>query len=115
MFGPYWISETTANLATSVVSKSRTDFGMETSSRSTHFCRVVKTSGNTPHTTLQAAPAPARAHQRLPRRFTALRCVFGLRRAWREGTQSRLELWELNDHILKDIGFFREAVLYKAT
>jgi uncharacterized protein YjiS (DUF1127 family) len=116
MFGPYWISAATANLPASAVSKSRTDFGMEASSRSTHFCRAVNTSGKTPHLPLQAAaPAPARVYKRSPRRFTALRRLFSLLRARRERTQSRPELGELNDHILKDIGLFREALLFKAT
>jgi uncharacterized protein YjiS (DUF1127 family) len=115
MFGPYWISAATANLPASAVSKSRTDFGIEMSSRSTHFCNAVNTSEKTQHMPLQAAPAPARAYKRSPRRFTALRRVFGLLRAWRERTESRLELWELNDHIPKDIGMFREALLFKAT
>jgi uncharacterized protein YjiS (DUF1127 family) len=115
MFGWYWISAATANLPASAVSKSRTDFGMEMSRQSTHFCRAVNTTGKTPHMPLQTALAPARANMRWPSRVTALRRGIGLLRRWRERVQSRPRLYELDDHILQDIGFTRKARLSEIT
>jgi uncharacterized protein YjiS (DUF1127 family) len=111
MFGPYWISAATADLPASAVSKSRTDFGMEASRQSTHFCRAENTAGKTPHMPLQTALAPARVNTRSPGRVTALRRVISLLRRWRDRVQSRPQLYELDDHILQDIGLTREALL----
>ena len=115
MFGPYWISAATTNLPASAVSKSRTDFGMEASRQSTHFCRAVNTTGKTPHMPLQTALAPAGANTRSPGRVTALRRVIGLLRRWQERVQSRPQLYKLDDHILRDIGLTREALLFEET
>ena len=115
MFGPYWISATTANLRASDMSKSRTDFGKEVSRQSTHFCRAVNTTGKTPHVPLQTVLSPARANTRSPRRVTALRRVIGLLRRWQERVQSRPQLYKLDDHILRDIGLTREALLFEET
>src|SRR5438874_302068 len=87
MFDPYWISAATANLPASAVRESRTDFGMEASRQSTHFCRAVNTAGKTPHMPLQTALAPVRVNKRWPRRVTAVRRVIGLLRRWRERVQ----------------------------
>jgi uncharacterized protein YjiS (DUF1127 family) len=113
MFGPYWISATTANLPASAVSKSRTDFGMEASRQSTYFCRAVNTTGKTPYMPLHRALAPVRANTRSPRRVSALRRVIGLMRCWRQRVQSRPQLYELDDHILQDIGLTREVRLFE--
>jgi hypothetical protein len=42
MSDPYWISAANAHHSESVLSKIRTDFGIEASSQSTHFCGTVK-------------------------------------------------------------------------
>jgi uncharacterized protein YjiS (DUF1127 family) len=115
MFGPYWISAATANLTASAVSKARTDFGMERSRQSTRFCRAADTTGKTPHVPLQTVLAPARANTGSPRRITALRRVIGLLRRWQERVQSRPQLYKLDDHILRDIGLTREALLFEET
>jgi uncharacterized protein YjiS (DUF1127 family) len=115
MFGPYWISAATANLRASDMSKSRADFGKEVSRQSTHFCRVVNTTGKTPHVPLQTVLSPARANTRSPRRVTALRRVIGVLRRWRQRVQLRPQLCELDDHILKDIGLTRKARLSEIT
>jgi hypothetical protein len=67
MFDPYWISGATANLPASAVRESRTDFGMEASRQSTHFCRAVNTTGKTPHMPLQTALAPGEHAMASPR------------------------------------------------
>jgi uncharacterized protein YjiS (DUF1127 family) len=115
MFGPYWISAATANLRASDMSKSRTDFGKEVSRQSTHFCRAVNTTGKTPHVPLQTVLSPSRDNTRSPRRVTALRRVIGFLRRWRQRVQSRAQLCELDDHILKDIGLTRKARLSEIT
>jgi uncharacterized protein YjiS (DUF1127 family) len=115
MFGPYWISAATANLTASAVSKARTDFGMEGSRQSTRFCRAADTTEKTPHMPLQTVLAPARANTGSPRRITALRRVIGLLRRWQERVQSRPQLYKLDDHILRDIGLTREALLFEET
>jgi len=58
---------------------------------------------------LQTALARAGVITRSFSRVTALRCVIGLLRRWRERMQSHPELCELDDHILKDVGLTREA------
>jgi hypothetical protein len=42
MSDPYWISAANAHHSESVLSKIRTDFGIEASSQSTHFCGTIK-------------------------------------------------------------------------
>jgi hypothetical protein len=42
MSDPIWISAANAHHPESALSKIRADFGVEASSRSTHFCRAVK-------------------------------------------------------------------------
>jgi hypothetical protein len=42
MSDPNWILATNADHAESILSKIRADFGVEASSRSTHFCSTVK-------------------------------------------------------------------------
>jgi uncharacterized protein YjiS (DUF1127 family) len=97
------------------MSKSRTDFGKEVSRQSTHFCRAVNTTGKTPHVPLQTVLSSARANTRSPCRVTALRRVIGFLRRWRQRVQSRPQLCELDDHILKDIGLTRKARLSEIT
>ena len=41
MSDPNWISAANTHHPASVLGKSRTDFGVETSSRSPHFCRAI--------------------------------------------------------------------------
>ena len=64
---------------------------------------------------LQTTLGPAQAATRPPRRNTTLRLVMGLLRCWRERARSRSELSELDDHILRDIGLTRDALLHEAT
>jgi len=45
------------------------------------------------------------------RRNAGLRRVMGLLRDWRERAHSGRRLYELNDHILRDIGLTRDALL----
>jgi uncharacterized protein YjiS (DUF1127 family) len=111
MSDPNWISATNTHHPASVLSKSRTDFGVETSSRSPHFCRAVNATVKRYTMPLQTTVGPARAATRPPRRNTALRRVIGLLRRWRERAHSRPQLCELDDHILQDIGLTREALL----
>jgi uncharacterized protein YjiS (DUF1127 family) len=115
MFGPYWMSAATADLPASAVSKSRTDFGMEESRQSTHFCRAENTTRKTPRTPLQTALARVVANTRSPCSVMALRRVIGLLRRWRERVQSRPQLYELDDRILRDIGLTRVALLFEET
>jgi uncharacterized protein YjiS (DUF1127 family) len=88
---------------------------MEASRRSTQFCGVVSTTGKPPHMPLQTALAPARDNTRSPRGVTALRRIIGLLRRWRERVQSRPQLYELDAHILRDIGLTRKARLSEVT
>ena len=110
-----WISAATTHRLASVVSKSRTDFGMEASSRSSLFCgaataTVKMLDDGTANDTRSGAGCarPARGD-------TALRRVFSLLRRWLERAHSRRQLCELDDHILQDIGLTRDAVRREAT
>jgi uncharacterized protein YjiS (DUF1127 family) len=114
MFGPYRTSAATVSFPASAVSKSRTDFGVVVSNPWTHFWRTANVTWKTPHMPLQAPLAPTRASARSPRRVTAVRCVIGLLRRWRERVPLRPQLCELDDHLLQDIGFTREARLSEA-
>ena len=49
MSDPNWISAANTHHPASDLSKSRTDFGVETSSRSPHFCRAVNARLKTLH------------------------------------------------------------------
>jgi uncharacterized protein YjiS (DUF1127 family) len=69
----------------------------------------------TPHMPLQAVLAPARANTGSARGVTALRRVIGSLRRWQERVQSPPQLYELDDHILQDIGLTREALLFEET
>jgi len=91
MSDPNWMS---ANIhhRESVLSKGRTDFGAEASSRSTHFCGVEAGGRN-----------------------TILRRLIGLLRRWRERAHSRPDLCELDNRILQDIGLRRDALLGSPT
>ncbi len=64
---------------------------------------------------LQTALAPTGANTRSADPVTALRRVIGLLRRWRERVQSRPQLYDLDDHILRDIGLTREALLLEET
>jgi uncharacterized protein YjiS (DUF1127 family) len=48
------------------------------------------------------------------RRNAGLRRVMGLLRDWRECAHSGRRLYELNDHLLRDIGLTRDALLREA-
>jgi uncharacterized protein YjiS (DUF1127 family) len=108
------VSTSNAHHPASVVSKSRTDFGVEASSRTTHFCPAVNATSKRYIMLLQTL-GPPRAPTRLPRRNTALRGVIGLLRRWQERARTRPQLCELSDHILRDVGLTRDAVLREAT
>jgi uncharacterized protein YjiS (DUF1127 family) len=110
-----WISTTNAHHPALVLSKSRTDFGVEASNRSPHFCRAVNATVKRYTMPLQTTLRPTRAARQPPRGNTALRRVIGLLRRWRERAHTRRQLCELNDHILQDIGLIRDALLREAT
>jgi uncharacterized protein YjiS (DUF1127 family) len=115
MSDPNWISAANAHHPASALSKSRTDFGMEASSRSTHFCRAVNATVKCYTRALQTTLGPARAATQPSRRNSVLQRVIGLLRRWRERAYSRRRLCELDDHILRDIGLTRDALLREAT
>jgi len=58
---------------------------------------------------LYAAAIPA------PRAKVAFRRIMGLLRGWRERAHSRRQLCKLDDHILRNIGLTRDALLHEAT
>jgi uncharacterized protein YjiS (DUF1127 family) len=113
MFNPNWVSAATARHLASVLSKSRTDFGVEASSRSTHVCRAVKATVKGYTMPLQTTLGPGAAATRQPRRNPAHRRVIALLRRWRECARTSPQLCELDDHILRDIGLTRDALLRK--
>ncbi len=108
------ISTANAHHPPSALSKSRTEFGGEASSRSTHICRAINAAVKRYTLPLQTTLSLAQAATRPPRRNTALRSVLGLLRHWRERAYSRRRLCELDDHILRDIGLTRDEVLREA-
>jgi uncharacterized protein YjiS (DUF1127 family) len=110
-----WISALSVHHPASVVSKSRTDFGVEASSRSTHFYRAVNAKVKCYTIPLQTTFSPAQAATRPPRHNTALRRVLSLLRRWWERACPRRQLRELDDHILKDIGLTRYALHRETT
>jgi len=109
-----WISTANAHHPSSALSKSRTEFGVEAISQSTHFCRAINATVKRYTMPLQTTLGLAQAATRPPRRNTALRNVLGLLRRWRERAYSRRQLCELDDHILRDIGLTRDEVLREA-
>jgi uncharacterized protein YjiS (DUF1127 family) len=115
MSDPNWISATNAHHPEAILSKIRTVFGVEASSRSTHFYDVVERSSKGYPMPLQAALGPARVATQTPGRDTTLRRLIRLLRRWRERAHSRRELGELDDHILQDIGLSRDTLLREPT
>jgi uncharacterized protein YjiS (DUF1127 family) len=115
MSDPNWMSAANAHHPESVLSKSRTDFGVEASSRSTHFSGTVKQGSKRYPMSLQTAPGLARDAKRPLGRNAAFRRLIGLLRRWRERAHSRPQLCELDDHILQDIGLRRDALLRGTT
>jgi uncharacterized protein YjiS (DUF1127 family) len=113
MFNPNRISAATARHLASVLSKSRADFGVEASSRSPHFCRAVNATVKGYTMPLQTTLGPGAAATRQPRRNPAHRRVIGLLQRWRERARTTPQLCELDDHILRDIGLTRDALLRK--
>jgi uncharacterized protein YjiS (DUF1127 family) len=113
MFNPNWISAATARHLASVLSRSRADFGVEASSRSPHFCRAVNATAKGYTMSLQTTLGPGAAATRQPRRNPAHRRVIALLRRWRERPRTSPQLCELDDHILRDIGLTRDALLRK--
>ena len=111
MSDPNWISAANAHHPASVLSKSRTDFGVETSSRSPHFCRAINatvkkllnaTANDTrPGAGCDATASPQYSSPAGHRLAAALAGACAL-------TSTACEL---DDHILQDIGLTREALL----
>jgi uncharacterized protein YjiS (DUF1127 family) len=64
---------------------------------------------------LQTTLRPTRAATQPSRRNSVVQRVMGLLRRWRERAHSRRRLYELDDHILRDIGLTRDALLREAT
>ena len=82
------ISTANAHHPPSALSKSRTEFVGEASSRSTHICRAINAAVKRYTLPLQTTLSLAQAATRPPRRNTALRSVFGLLRRWQERAYS---------------------------
>jgi uncharacterized protein YjiS (DUF1127 family) len=110
-----WISTANPHHSASGLSKSRTDFGVEPSSRSTHLGRAVNATVKPYTMSLQTTLRPTRAATQPSRRNSVVQRVMGLLRRWRERAHSRRRLYELDDHILRDIGLTRDALLREAT
>ena len=64
---------------------------------------------------LQKTPGSARSTTYAPRRNSVLRRVKRLLQLWRERKRSHPQLYELDDHILRDIGLTRDALLCEST
>lgn len=99
----------------SIASKIRTVFGVETSSRSTHFFGAVERRSKGYLMPLQTTLGLVRDATQRPRRNTTPRRLMGLLRRWRERAHSRPDLCEVDDRILEDIGLRRDALLHKPT
>ena len=107
-----WISApNTAHHPKAILSKIRTFFDVEASSRSTHFCSVVKRRSRRYPMSLQTTLGLARDAIRLPERNAAVRLLIGVLRRWRKRARSNPQLCELNNCILQDIGPTRGALL----
>jgi uncharacterized protein YjiS (DUF1127 family) len=113
MSDPDWSSAANAHHPESALSKIRADFGVEASSRSPHFCRAVNATVKGYTMPLQTTLGPGAAATRQPRRNPAHRRVIGLLQRWRERARTTPQLCELDDHILRDIGLTRDALLRK--
>jgi len=109
MSDPNWISATNAHHPVIILSKIRAVFGVEASSRSTHFCGVVERRSKGYSMPLQTTLGLVRDVTQPPGRNTILRHLKGLLQHWRERAYSRPELRELDDHILQDIGLSRDT------
>ena len=64
---------------------------------------------------LQTTPGSTRSATYAPRRNSVLRHVILLLQRWRERAHSHPQLYELHDHILRDIGLTRDALLRQST
>ena len=63
----------------------------------------------------QTTLGSARSATYAPRRNSFLRHVIRLLQRWRERTRSHPQLYELDDHILRDIGLTRDTLLCEST
>ena len=115
MSDPNWLSAANTPHRQSVLSKGRTDFGGEASSRSTHFCGVEERRSKRYPMSLQTTFGLARGAVRPGGRNTIPRRLIGLLRRWRERAHSRPDLCELDNRILQDIGLRRDALLGSPT
>ena len=115
MSDPNWMSAASAHHREPILSKSRTDFGVGASSRSTHFCGVVERRSKRYPMSLQTTSGLARGAVRRGGRNTILRRLVGLLRRWRDRAHSRADLCEPDDRILQDIGLRRDALLGNPT
>ena len=98
-----------------ILSKIRTVFGVEVSSRSTHFFGAVERRSKGYPMPLQTTLGLVRDATQRPRRNTSLRRLMGLLRRSRERAHSRPDLCEVDDRILQDIGLRRDALPHKPT
>jgi uncharacterized protein YjiS (DUF1127 family) len=110
MFDLNWISAVNAGHSAPVLSKGRTDFGVEMSSRSTHFCRGANATVETLENAAANDTRPGAGCDEPASTNAALRRAIGLVRRWRERAHARRRLFELDDHILRDIGLTRGAL-----
>ena len=110
-----WISAAKAHHPKPVLSKSRTDFGVEANSRSTHFHGAVKQWSKRYPMPLYSTLAPVRSATWQPGRNAAFRRLIGLLPRWRERAHSRPLLCELDDRVIQDIGPTRYALLREIT
>ena len=99
----------------SIVSEIRTVFGVDTSSRSTHFFGAAERRSKGYPMPLQTTLGLMWDATRRPRRNTTPRRLMGLLRRWRERAHSRPDLCEVDDRILEDIGLRRDALPHKPT
>lgn len=100
----------------SIVSKIRAGFGVETSSRSTHFFGAVERRSKGYLMPLQTTLGLVRDATQRPRRNTTPPASHGLTATLaRENAHSRPDLCEADDRILEDIGLRRAALPRKPT
>ena len=100
MFDLNWISAANTNRPAWILSKNRTNHGVEVCSQSTHFTRVLNAMVNAQH---NATPDGTWSDTScdVTCRNTTLRRVIGLLRGSRA---PRRQLCELHDHIFRGIG-----------
>jgi uncharacterized protein YjiS (DUF1127 family) len=115
MCDPNWILAANPHFPETIVSKIRAVFGVETSSRSTHFFGAVERRSKGYPMPLQTTLGLVRDATQRPRRNTTPRRLMGLLRRWRERAHSRPDLCEVDDRILEDIGLRRDALPHKPT